>query len=69
MHTKTEQPTEINAAGHHPERRGEHGGFTGELGSALVEFARRLANFGLGEAESPILGEFIDRRRRPRLQA
>lgn len=39
-----------------------------DLGSALVEFARRLANFGLGEAETPILNEFVDRRRHPRIQ-
>jgi hypothetical protein len=43
-------------------------GMTGDLGSALVEFARRLANFGLGEAETPLLDEFVDRRRYPRLQ-
>jgi hypothetical protein len=42
---------------------------TVDLGSALVEFARRLANFGLGEAETPLLDELIDRRRHPRLQA
>jgi len=42
-------------------------GLSSELGSALVEFARRLANFGLGEAEPPLLDEFVDRRRRPRL--
>lgn len=44
-------------------------GLSGELGSALVEFARRLANFGLGEAEGPLLNEFVDRRRHPRLQS
>ena len=44
-------------------------GLSSELGSALVEFARRLANFGLGEAEPPLLDEFVDRRRRPRLSS
>lgn len=44
-------------------------GLSSELGSALVEFARRLANFGLGEAEPPLLDEFVDRRRRPRLMS
>lgn len=44
-------------------------GLPGELGSALVEFARRLANFGLGEAEPPLLDEFVERRSRPRLSA
>jgi hypothetical protein len=42
-------------------------GLPGELGSALLEFARRLANFGLGEMDPPILDEFVERRRRPRL--
>ena len=68
MHTKSEKPPETQPAGH-LERRAEHLGSTGELGSALVEFARRLANFGLGEAESPILDEFVERRRHPRLQS
>lgn len=44
-------------------------GLSSELGSALVEFARRLANFGLGEAEPPLLDEFVDRRRSPRLSS
>jgi hypothetical protein len=42
-------------------------GLSGELGSALLEFARRLANFGLGEMDAPILDEFVERRRQPRL--
>jgi hypothetical protein len=42
-------------------------GLSGELGSALMEFARRLANFGLGEMDGPILDEFVERRRQPRL--
>lgn len=44
-------------------------GLSSELGSALVEFARRLATFGLGEADRPLLDEFVERRRRPRLHA
>ena len=44
-------------------------GLSSEFGSALVEFARRLANFGLGEAEPPLLDEFVDRRRHPRLSS
>lgn len=62
-HTK-QDPKPLEAAGVDPSAVA-----TGDLGSALVEFARRLANFGLGEAETPLLDEFIDRRRYPRLQA
>lgn len=58
-----QDPKPLDAAGADPAAA------TGDLGSALVEFARRLANFGLGEAETPLLDEFIDRRRYPRLQA
>ena len=68
MHRKSEHMGEPAAAGH-PARRADHGSITGELGAAMREFARRLANFGLGDAETPILDEFVDRRRRPRLQA
>ena len=50
-----------------PEHPAGRPGLPGELGSALLEFARRLANFGLGEMDGPILDEFVERRRQPRL--
>jgi hypothetical protein len=55
----------LKAAAPAPERAP---GLSSELGSALVEFARRLATFGLGEADRPLLDEFVERRRHPRLR-
>ena len=72
MHSRYPAEVSNDASGQTPERgdRAEGGpGLSSELGSALVEFARRLANFGLGEAEPPLLDEFVDRRRRPRLSS
>jgi hypothetical protein len=70
MHSRYPAGGSDNAAGQiaSQDRPGEgRAGLSSDLGSALVEFARRLANFGLGEAEPPLLDEFVDRRRRPRL--
>jgi hypothetical protein len=64
MHSKQSR----QESNHPPTPEPDAAGMTGDLGSALVEFARRLANFGLGEADTPLLDEFVDRRRYPRLQ-
>ena len=72
MHSRHPAGVRDNAAARlvNGAERAEGGpGLSSELGSALVEFARRLANFGLGEAEPPLLDEFVDRRRRPRLSS
>ena len=72
MHSRHPAGVRDNAAAQlvNGAERAEGGpGLSSELGSALVEFARRLANFGLGEAEPPLLDEFVDRRRRPRLSS
>ena len=68
MHLKpTTNPTASHSGGDEPDRPAGRSGLPGELGSALLEFARRLANFGLGEMDGPILDEFVERRRQPRL--
>lgn len=68
MHQKRTIVTVTNhSGGDEPERPASRSGLSGELGSALLEFARRLANFGLGEMDGPILDEFVERRREPRL--
>ena len=68
MQSKRTTRTTTNSAGDdEPGHAGGRPGVPGELGSALMEFARRLANFGLGEMDGPILDEFVERRRQPRL--
>ena len=68
MQPKHTMPTTTNQAGlDEPGHPAGRPGLPGELGSALLEFARRLANFGLGEMDGPILDEFVERRRQPRL--
>ena len=41
---------------------------SGDLGHTLIEFARRLANFGLGEVDDPILDDFTPRTSGPQRQ-
>lgn len=67
MHSKRTLLTVTNRSGDEAEIQPGRPGLSGELGSALLEFARRLANFGLGELDAPILDEFVERRRQPRL--
>jgi len=67
MHSKRTPLAVTGRSGDEPESQGARTGLSGELGSALLEFARRLANFGLGEMDPPILDEFVERRRQPRL--
>ena len=67
MHSKRTALSATNHSGEEPEGQVGRVGLPGELGSALLEFARRLANFGLGEMDPPILDEFVERRRQPRL--
>ena len=67
MHSKHTIMTVTSHSGEEPETQAGRTGLPGELGSALMEFARRLANFGLGEMDAPILDEFVERRRQPRL--
>ena len=67
MHSKRMTLPMNNQLGDEAERQATRPGLSGELGSALMDFARRLANFGLGELDGPILDEFVERRRQPRL--
>lgn len=67
MHSKRTTPPISTPSGDEADRQAARPGLSGELGSALMEFARRLANFGLGEMDGPILDEFVERRRQPRL--
>jgi hypothetical protein len=68
MHSKrTTLPINTPSSGDEGDRQAGRPGLSGELGSALMDFARRLANFGLGEMDGPILDEFVERRRQPRL--
>lgn len=67
MHSKRTLLSVSSHSGEEPESQAGRAGLPGELGSALLEFARRLANFGLGEMDAPILDEFVERRREPRL--
>ena len=69
MHSKRAMTSDHDGAGDSSKRPDGRLGLPADLGSALMDFARRLANFGLGEVEDPLLDEFIDRRRRPRLQS
>jgi len=67
MHSKRTLLAVTSRSGEEPESQAARTGLSGELGSALLEFARRLANFGLGEMDPPILDEFVERRRQARL--
>ena len=67
MHSKRMTLPMNKQLGDEAERQATRPGLSGELGSALMDFARRLANFGLGELDGPILDEFVERRRQPRL--
>ena len=67
MHSKRTLLAVTSRSGDEADSQAARTGLSGELGSALLEFARRLANFGLGEMDPPILDEFVERRRQPRL--